>query len=200
MTGDSARSGLPAESEQAGSPWSSSHITGRVRPLILDLVCGAGGAGMGYHQAGFDVLGVDVNPQPNYPFPFIQGDALAIGGPLLATGRIDAVHASPPCQAYSRITKMHGTQAKHPDLVDATRGILLAAGVPYVIENVEGAPLHAPVTLCGSMFGLGAVVAGQPRQLRRHRLFEASWPLIWPSRCPRRVVHRGLRQARRVKP
>lgn len=132
-----------------------------MRPRLLDLFCGAGGAAMGYHRAGFDVIGVDINPQPNYPFEFVQGDALD----PVNWGRAAAIHASPPCQRYSTITARHGRQDEHPDLIPRTRFLLEATGVPYVIENVEGAPLHHPVRLCGSMFGL---------QVRRHRLFEAN--------------------------
>jgi DNA (cytosine-5)-methyltransferase 1 len=134
-----------------------------VRPRLLDLFCGAGGAAMGYHRAGFEVVGVDLRPQPRYPFTFHRGDALTY--PLAG---FDAIHASPPCQRYSVQTKQNGTMANHPDWIAAVRQRLQAAGVPYVIENVPGAPLHNPIVLCGSMFGL--------ERLRRHRLFEC--PMI----------------------
>jgi DNA (cytosine-5)-methyltransferase 1 len=141
---------------------------------LLDLFCGAGGAAMGYHRAGFDVIGVDHIPQPHYPFPIVQADALA---PPLDLAQFDAIHASPPCQAYSQITRTAGPKAKdHPDLVEPTRALLESSGLPWVIENVEGAPLHRPRTLCGSMFDL---------DVKRHRLFEANWPLQdhhWPCR------------------
>jgi hypothetical protein len=121
-----------------------------VRPRLLDLFCGAGGAAVGYHRAGFDVVGVDINPQPRYPFEFHQADAMTF--PL---DGFDAIHASPPCQAYS-----HGTppdkRSNHPDLLDATRDRLNAAGLPWVIENVPRAPLRSPVILCGSQFDLTA--------------------------------------------
>lgn len=135
-----------------------------MRPRLLDLFCGAGGAAMGYHRAGFDVIGVDINPQPNYPFKFIQGDALDVANGGLPT--FAAVHASPPCQRYSTMT---ADVDKHPDLVGPIRELLVASGLPYVIENVPQAPLVGPVTLCGSAFGL---------RVRRHRAFESNAALI----------------------
>jgi DNA (cytosine-5)-methyltransferase 1 len=137
---------------------------------LLDLFSGAGGCGMGYHQAGFEVIGVDVRPQPNYPFEFHQADALDY--PL---DGFDAYHASPPCQAYSTVSgrAKKGQRAEYPDLVDPIRQRLAATGRPYVIENVVGAPLRAPVRLCGSSFGL---------DVRRHRLFELGrfYPALVP--------------------
>lgn len=127
------------------------------RPRLLDLFCGAGGAAMGYHQAGFDVVGVDLEPQPHYPFPFHQADALSF--PIEG---FDVIHASPPCQRYSTQTAKPG---RHPDLIGSVRERLEAVSVPWVIENVVGAPLREPFRLCGSSFGL---------DLRRHRLFESS--------------------------
>lgn len=147
-----------------------------MRPLLLDLFCGAGGAGMGYHRAGFEVAGVDINPQKNYPFEFHQSDAIEF---IKEHGHeFDAIHASPPCQAFSAMKNMPDAR-EHPDLVSPVRDLLQASGLPYVIENVEGAPLRDPVTLCGTMLGLGA--AGF--ELRRHRLFESSIPLMAPARC-----------------
>jgi DNA (cytosine-5)-methyltransferase 1 len=133
------------------------------RPLLLDLFCGAGGAAMGYHRAGFDVVGVDIAPQPHYPFEFHQGDALDVLDDLAHD--FDAIHASPPCPAYSRVTGFGGVGAhkKHPDLVEPTRRLLEATGLPYAIENVPGAPLRPDLTLCGEMFGL---------RVHRHRVFE----------------------------
>lgn len=128
-----------------------------MRPRLLDLYCCQGGASKGYAAAGFDVVGVDIDPQPRYPFEFFQRDALSAG----AAG-FDAIHASPPCQAHSKAQRIQGR--RHPDLIAATRAMLQASGLPYVIENVEGAPLHDPVTLCGAMFGL---------RTYRHRLFES---------------------------
>jgi DNA (cytosine-5)-methyltransferase 1 len=129
---------------------------------LLDLFCGAGGAGMGYHRAGFDVTGVDIKPMPRYPFTFIHGDALEY---LTAHGHeYDVIHASPPCQGYSRLSAMRPElKTKYPMLVGAVRDLLVATGRPFVIENVPGAPLLNPTLLCGLMFGL---------KLYRHRLFE----------------------------
>lgn len=135
---------------------------------ILDLFCGAGGAGMGYSLAGFDVVGVDINPQKNYPFEFIQGDALEYAKEH--GHEFDAIHASPPCQAYSCLA--HLSSGKHRAMVPETRELLLAIGKPYVIENVPGAPLINPVTLCGSMFNLKTPCGAK---LKRHRLFEANF-------------------------
>jgi DNA (cytosine-5)-methyltransferase 1 len=160
------------------------------RPLLLDLFCGAGGAAMGYHRAGFDVVGVDIKPQPHYPFEFQQMDAfdalryLANGWPGVEP---DAIHASPPCQAYSVMKSLKHTK-EHPDLIPGVRELLDASGLPCVIENVPGAPLRSPVMLCGSMFGLRSTPT---RYLRRHRLFEfIGWnpPLMLPPPC----YHQGL--------
>jgi DNA (cytosine-5)-methyltransferase 1 len=136
---------------------------------LLDLFCGAGGAGMGYHRAGFTVIGVDLNPQPHYPFEFHQADALTF--PL---DGYDAIHASPPCQHYSKMSLCKpGLADTYPDLVEPTRQRLAAAGVPYIIENVEGAPLIEPTRICGSGLGM---------RLQRHRLFETNWAM-WGVPC-----------------
>ena len=141
---------------------------------LLDLYCGAGGAAVGYNRAGFDeIVGVDLKPQPRYPFEFVQADALTY--PL---DGFDAIHASPPCQAFTAMKSMPNAKA-HPDLVAATRKRLQASGVPWVIENVPGAPLAHAVILCGTMFRLGCESA----ELRRHRLFETSWPVMAPCSC-----------------
>ena len=137
---------------------------------VLDLFCGAGGAAMGYHRAGFEVVGVDIEPQPNYPFRFVQTDALRYIESLIDLGyanRYDLIHASPPCQAYSTLRHSPGA-SEYADLVDVTRNLLDILGRPYVIENVPGAPLWRPITLCGSMFDLRS----EGFELRRHRLFE----------------------------
>jgi DNA (cytosine-5)-methyltransferase 1 len=137
------------------------------KPRVLDLFCGAGGASMGYHRAGFEVVGVDLVPQPHYPFVFVQADALTY--PL---DGFEVVVASPPCPGYSRATAFHrGARAKHPLLIEPIRERFKAQGVPYVIENVEGAPLLHPILLCGTMFGLRSI---------RHRLFESNVPLLQP--------------------
>ncbi len=154
-----------------------------MRPRLLDLFCGAGGAAMGYHRAGFDVVGVDINPQPHYPFEFHQGDAMT--WPL---DGFDVIHASPPCQAYSVATARWG-QAQvdsHDALIDDTRTMLAASGLPYVIENVETARpfMRSPIRLCGTSFGLGS---GQ-RELRRHRLFElGGFDIIMVPPCSHRL-------------
>lgn len=131
------------------------------KPRALDLFCGAGGASMGLHRAGFEVTGVDIKPQPRYPFKFIQMDAM--DAPL---GGFDFIWASPPCQDHMRVGQhhVHGTGW----LLDATRERLKAQSAPWVIENVPGAPLRVDYRLCGCMFNLP--------NLRRERWFEASWP------------------------
>lgn len=141
------------------------------KPRALDLFCCAGGVSRGLQQAGFHVTGVDINPQPRYcGDEFIQADALTVD----LTG-YSFVWASPPCQGYTEMRHAPGAKGTAPRLIAAVRERLQAAGVPYVIENVEGAltELRSPVRLCGSMFGLGA----QGHQLERHRLFEANVPL-----------------------
>lgn len=182
-----------------------------MKPRLLDLFCGAGGAAVGYARAGFDVVGVDVLPQPRYPFKFVQCEAVGflMGLPRQSTsagcsehrspqqharsalhphsehhmtaiwemypdsqGRVfSAIHASPPCQAFSVTKALHGNE--YPDFIQQTRTLLLAFGLPFIIENVVGAPLLSPVRLCGSSFGLG---------VRRHRLFECHGftPLVPP--------------------
>jgi DNA (cytosine-5)-methyltransferase 1 len=151
-----------------------------MRPRLLDLCCGGGGAAEGYHRVGFGILGVDIWPQPNYPFEFTQMDALDFLRMVLATPRpwtFEAVHASFPCHFATDLR--HRTGKDYPDLVTPGRELLKATGLPYVIENVEGSPLRPTVVLCGSMFGLGA----GGRQLRRHRLFETNFPIITDLRC-----------------
>jgi len=147
---------------------------------LLDLYCKAGGAGMGYHRAGYEVIGVDIEPQPNYPFRFIQADAIKFmeaflyyGWEALFDKKIDAIHASPPCQKNSTMTKglWKDRLDSYPELIAPTRELLKQTGLPYIIENVPTAPLENPTVLCGSMFGLG---------VRRHRLFETSFPIIAP--------------------
>jgi DNA (cytosine-5)-methyltransferase 1 len=136
------------------------------KPRLLDLFCGAGGAGEGYDRAGFDVTGVDNRPMPRNPHRFIQADALEY---LDEHGHeYDVIHASPPCQAYS--IARHQNPSDYPDLIPATRDALVATGKPYIIENVPGAPLINGTTLCGTSFGLGCGDA----DLRRHRLFESN--------------------------
>lgn len=161
------------------------------KPRLLDLFCGAGGAGMGYHRAGFEVIGVDIAPQPNYPFEFHQADALTF--PLEGFA---AVHASPPCQAHVQWQGVNrirnGSVPDHPDLIAPTRERLRTSSVPWVMENVTGAPLLNSITLCGSMFGLG---------VRRHRMFETSALMLLRPSCQhtgREVAVYGKLDGRRV--
>lgn len=156
-------------------------------PVLLDAFCCQGGASKGYQRAGFQVFGVDLDPQPRYPFPFHQGDAvaalddLASGKGLLFTlpeggtvelfeEQVAAYHGSPPCQAFTLCQRIQGND--HPELIEPTRLRFEALGKPWAIENVEGAPLLDPITLCGAMFGL---------ETYRHRLFESSVPMVAPA-------------------
>ncbi len=135
---------------------------------LLDLFCGAGGAAKGYHDAGFEeIVGVDITPQPHYPYKFILADAMEY--PLEG---FDLIHASPPCQKFTSLKDMHNAK-EHIDLLTPARERLVQSGYLYVIENVERAPMENPIRLCGSSFGLGAEGA----RLQRHRLFEANWPI-----------------------
>lgn len=159
--------------------------------LLLELCSCAGGAGFGYHQAGLDVVGVDIKPQPRYPFPFLRADAIEVLDMLLCgevlpfsadgwhvTRRLGledfrAIHGSPPCQGYSMMSNCRpGLAGTYPRLIEPMRERMIRTGLPYVIENVEGAPLIDPVVLCGTMFG---------RELYRHRLFEANFPVVPPG-------------------
>lgn len=140
---------------------------------------------MGYHRAGFEVVGVDINFQKNYPFEFHQADALEF---LAAHGsEFDAIHASPPCQAYS-ISRNNGCHKDAPELIEPTRNLLKKIGKPYIIENVMGAPLENPVMLCGASFGLGA----SGMDLPRHRLFELTFTILTPECCHRRGQTMGV--------
>lgn len=171
------------------------------RPRILDLFSGAGGAATGYHRAGFDVVGVDLNPMPRYPFEFIQADAMNMLDTLLAGGlttdaridyrigwgywlaSFDAIHASPPCQGYSCTKSVNPHANKYPKLIEPLRELLRQTGLPYVIENVEGAKREMvnPTILCGTQFGLRSEFNGCPVHLRRHRCFETNWKLDDPG-------------------
>jgi DNA (cytosine-5)-methyltransferase 1 len=153
------------------------------RPRLLDLFCGAGGAAMGYHLAGFDVVGVDIKPQPHYPFEFIQGDALEFVkwihvscSPTCRDG-FDAIHASPPCQEFSTMRnrrRVEGHQSEYGDLLSPTLRLLRGLTVPWVVENVVGARrlMANPLLLEGAMFGLG---------VHRPRLFCSNVLLMRPS-------------------
>lgn len=135
---------------------------------LLDLFCGAGGAAMGYHRAGFiDIVGIDIQRQPNYPFTFIQADALE---PPVHLDDFDLIHASPPCQHFTRYKNVH------TDITDRYENLLpetidLLDGWPHVIENLTSAPMRGDIELCGSMFAL---------DVRRHRWFQASWAMLTP--------------------
>ena len=159
------------------------------KPRLLDLFCGAGGAGMGYHRAGFEVVGVDIKAQPHYPFEFHQGDALTF--PL---DGFDAIHASPPCQNYSKSLAPLVNRDNWNALLDETRARL--DGTVHVIENVPGAPISSGVgfwglpgvMLCGSMFALGIETPNGWREVRRHRLFESPVALTAPGPCRHRFL------------
>lgn len=153
--------------------------TAERKPRLLDLFCCAGGAGVGYRRAGFEVVGVDLKPQPRYPFKFIQADALRLDPEFLAS--FDAIHASPPCQSYSDLAKRNGNADAWPRLVEPVREMLIGTGLPYIIENVDGAPLLNPVVLCGTMFtGL---------RVLRHRLFETNFLVLVPPHGRHPIVH-----------
>jgi DNA (cytosine-5)-methyltransferase 1 len=139
-------------------------------PRLLDLYCCAGGAGAGYYLAGFDVVGVDKNPQPRYPFEFIQADALEY---LQEHGHeYDAIHASPPCQLWA--SGHNPNRHTYPDLIAPTRELLEALGLPYIIENVPRAPLENPIMVCGAALGCTT----SDMQLHRHRHFESNIALV----------------------
>lgn len=150
------------------------------RPVLLDLFCGAGGCAVGYHRAGFRVVGVDIKPQKRYPFTFVQADALEY---VRRFGKhFDAIHASPPCQQYTALRSL--TKKEYPDLLAQTRNLLIASGKPWVIENVPGAPLHYGVMLCGTMLdGL---------RVYRHRWFETSF-WMWQPEHPKHKVLAGAK-------
>ena len=140
-----------------------------MKPRLVDAFSGAGGAAKGYQRAGFYVVGIDIAPQPHYcGDEFIQGDALEMLADLDWLAGFDAIHASPPCQAYSVSTSGYRSMGKtYPDLLATTRDLLAGTGLPWVIENVPGAPMRIDYRLCGCMFGLP--------KLRRERWFETSW-------------------------
>lgn len=135
---------------------------------LLDVCCGAGGCSVGYARAGFEVIGCDLFPQPEYPFTFIQTNALEID-----FAPYDIIHLSPPCPRFSVATRFNpGKAESHEDLLTPLRVKVLASGKPYILENVVGAPLHKPIRLCGTMFGL---------RVYRHRLFESNLPIVAPT-------------------
>lgn len=144
------------------------------RPLLLDLFCGAGGAAKGYYDAGFDIVGVDIERQPRYPFTFVRQDAFDFLRNF-DLDRFSALHASPPCQRYSKATNGAKTKHTHPDYIPLIRCEFVRLGKPWVIENVPYSPLINPIVLCGTMFGL---------ETYRHRLFEASFDIDQPNHPP----------------
>ena len=156
-------------------------------PLLLDLFCGAGGAAMGYHRAGFNVVGVDSVPQPNYPFEFEQCDALEY---LTNEGhRFDMIHASPPCQDHSPLSALVGSHGTGW-LLDATRSALESQPAPWVIENVMGADMIADLVLCGGMFGL---------RTYRHRKFSVDPRMevkVTAPPHPKHVIRTATKQRR----
>jgi len=164
------------------------------KPLLLDAFCGVGGSAVGYSRAGFEVVGVDRDPQPNYPFPFLQADALEALTALLAGEALRfrardgwvleaskehfrAAHASPPCQGYTALKAVHGNE--WPRLVEPVRDLLGRLGLSSVMENVQGSPVRRDIVLCGEMFGLSVI---------RHRYFELGG---WSTAAPEHRSHRG---------
>jgi hypothetical protein len=148
-----------------------------LKPRLLDLFCGAGGCSMGYHRAGFEVVGVDILPMKDYPFEFHQADALTY--PLEG---FDVIHASPPCQKYSSMQNIHKNKSNHPDLINPIRERLIFTEKPFVIKNVKGSCLDYSLMLCGTMFGLNII---------RHRYFEihAETSLIMTPCCHHDAVY-----------
>tara|TARA_R110000822_G_C15089769_1_gene470612 strand:+ start:42 stop:677 length:636 start_codon:yes stop_codon:yes gene_type:complete len=139
---------------------------------LLDLFCGAGGASMGYSRAGFEVTGIDLKHGKRYPFDYIRGDVMDYITDMNFLRSFDVIHASPPCQTFSATKHLRNAQGKSTsklDLVEPVRNALIESGIPYIIENVQGAPLIDPILVCGSAFDL---------KVRRHRLFESSFKLV----------------------
>jgi DNA (cytosine-5)-methyltransferase 1 len=149
-----------------------------MKPKLLDLYCKAGGCSAGYAKAGFEVIGVDINPQPNYPFKFIQANALETLKDEEFISQFSAIAASPPCQAHSKARGLSearngGKYGNHLDLIPETRELLIKTGKPYIIENVAGAPLNNPLKLFGSQF--------KNLYTQRERWFESNIPLVEPE-------------------
>lgn len=175
------------------------------KPILLDAFCGAGGCTKGYQEAGFYVVGVDVKPQPNYcGDAFIQADALELlehlardgalfCGPGLSIVTFDAIHASPPCQASSSLRAL-SPHIEYPELIPPTRELLMQTDLPWVIENVVGAALVNPVTICGATYCPTIVNEGTRFMIRRHRLFETNFPvMVEPCTCsPHKATTLGI--------
>jgi DNA (cytosine-5)-methyltransferase 1 len=153
-----------------------------MRPRLLDTYCCGGGCSKGYHDAGFDVVGVDIEPQPHYPFEFIRADALEVLADHDFLAQFDAIHASPTCQHFSRATAWRGSRDDHPDLLTPTLALLAQTRIPWIVENVPEAcpPLRPDYRLCGTQFGLN---------VRRHRIFQrgnwTAFELMPPCQCYR---------------
>lgn len=170
---------IPAKKEKQ---YPALELGDRPRPKMMDLYCGGGLAAIGYHQAGFDVYGLDIKSHPNYPFSFFQGNVLSFLENILSQPNYlnhfrteySLVHASPPCQKYSQSTALQRKKGKvYPDLVAPTRELLEKIGLPYIIENVPGAPIRKDIVLRGDMFGL---------HVRRRRWFElGNWYMMQPG-------------------
>lgn len=162
------------------------------RPRLLDLYCCQGGASAGYVAAGFDVTGVDMDPQPRYPYRFVRDSALGYLFHVIETGEIGqyaAVAASPPCQGYAAARTIRGNEHPSADQLPLVRQMLAECGIPYIIENVVGAPMRDPVMLCGTMFGL---------RTYRHRLFESNVPLAAPPHP--RHIRTAVKLGRKLSP
>ena len=156
-------------------------------PVLYDLFCCQGGAGEGYHRAGFRVIGVDIDEQPRYPHEFVRADAMQVlealaegREPWPGAPRPHAVHQSPPCQTFARVTAWRGSRDNHPDLLTPALAIVKTLPVPSVTENVPEAGLRADFRLCGTQFGL---------PVRRHRVFQcegwSAYDLQPPCQCYR---------------
>lgn len=147
-----------------------------MRPRCADLYCASGGAAMGIYRAGFEVVGWDTKPQPHYPFTFNLGNALDAD-----LSGFDMVWASPPCQRYTAMQNIRKSANNHADLIEPTRQKLIASGLPWIIENVKGAPLKTSIMLCGTMFSL---------RLIKHCYFESNVDLAFTlSACDHRNVY-----------
>lgn len=156
-----------------------------MKPKLLDLFCGVGGASVGYAMAGFEVHGVDLKHGKRYPYKYTRADVLDVLNDEEFISQFDVIHASPPCQTHSITKHLRNAQGKSTskvDLIPQTREALIASGKPYIIENVMGSPLIDPVMLCGSAFGL---------KVRRHRIFESNVPLIG-TKCDHKAQGRPI--------
>jgi DNA (cytosine-5)-methyltransferase 1 len=154
------------------------------RPLLLDLYCGAGGCSVGYYRAGFQVVGVDIEPHPDYPYEFVQADALAVlRDEVLDLSLFAAIHGSPPCKSETSLRHLHKGAARHPNLLGPTLGLLSGMDTPWVVENVAATKqMPGALVVCGAALGLGARCRdGIYRPLRRHRRFESNVFLMGPG-------------------